>query len=338
MRPQQTERAYGPYKHRNRWRVVVIRADGGRVTGSYKSLAAAEKAIADVLAKADGRTVSAAVDLYVQHLRDRGRADTTAETVAYRLRGLLRTFDRDRLLHQLTVPVARALFDQRAADTAPETQRGELATASAFATWCLERGWMRANPFTELEPTGPRSRGKPQLRIDEARLFVTACLDEGTPAGLASALALLCAMRATEITARVVRDVDDGARVLWIERAKTRAGDRRLEVPEVLRPPLAALVAGRAGGEPLFGDVDRHWLGYHVRRLCKRAGVPVVCPHGLRGTHASLAVPEAPVEHVARALGHTGAAITRQHYLVAGAEQLGTQRAALRVLAGGRRP
>ena len=124
---------------------------------------------------------------------------------------------------------------------------------------------------------------------------------------------------------------------LHIERAKTRAGDRRLEVPEVLRPRLAALVAGRDPDAPLFGDHDRHWVGYHVRRLCRLAKVPVVCPHGLRGTQSSIAARAVPVEHVAAALGQTGPAVTRRHYLEAGAEQDGKQRAALRVITGGRR-
>jgi integrase len=144
-------------------------------------------------------------------------------------------------------------------------------------------------------------------------------------------------MRASEITNRVVRDVDDDARVLWIERAKSKAGERHLEVPEVLRPRLAALIAGRRGDEPLFPDRDRHWVGYHVRRLCRAAGVPVVCPHGLRGTQASIAVRAVPAEHVAQQLGQTGPAVTRRHYLAAGAEQDGRQRAALQVLAGGLR-
>ena len=188
----------------------------------------------------------------------------------------------------------------------------------------------------KLEVTGTRARGKAQLRIDEARRFVETALREGDARGLAAAMALLMGLRASEITNRAVRDVDDAARVLWIERAKTRAGDRRLEVPEVLRPQLAALVAGRAPDAPLFGDHDRHWVGYHVRRLCRLAKVPVVCPHGLRGTQSSIAARAVPVEHVAAALGQTGPAVTRRHYLAAGAEQDDKQRAALRVITGGR--
>ena len=63
----------------------------------------------------------------------------------------------------------------------------------------------------------------------------------------------------------------------------------------------------------------------------------MVCPHGLRGTQSSIAARAVPVEHVAAALEQTGPAVTRRHYLAAGAAQDGKQRAALRVITGGRR-
>jgi integrase len=174
---------------------------------------------------------------------------------------------------------------------------------------------------------GTRGQGRP-----EARRYIEVALAESSREGIAAAMALLMGMRASEITGRQVRDVDDGGRVLWIERAKTRRGDRHLEVPEVLRTPLLELCAGRKSTEPLFGDVDRHWVGYHVRRLCDKASVPVICPHGLRGTQASIAVQAAPIEHVAAALGQSGPAVTRRHYLASGAEQRGRGRAANSVL------
>jgi len=260
-------------------------------------------------------------------------------TIWFRLRGLLRVVERDRSLRSLTPLVARSLLTKRRTEVVADTQIGELAAASGFAAWCLRQGWLRRDPFVDLEAEGKRATGKPQLRIDEARNFLDTALAEESSAGLAAAIALLMGMRASEITSRVVRDVDDGARVLWIERAKTRRGDRHLEVPTILRARLAALVAGRGGGDPLFGDVDRHWLGYHVRRLCGVARVPVVSPHGLRGTQASIAARAVPVEHVAEALGQDPrGVVTRRHYIEAGAEQDGRQRAALRVIAGGSRP
>jgi len=281
--------------------------------------------------------VSAAVDEYIAHLRKRGLRDGSVATVAFRLRALLRTTDRDRSMRILTGPAARDLYERRCAEIAPETQRQELGVASAFASWCVKQGWIRADPFAAIEATRARARRKPQHRIDEARKFLGTALGEGSQSGLAASIALTMGLRATEVVDRAVRDVDDGARVLWIDHAKSKAGERTLEVPEMLRPRLAELVAGRKGGERLFGDVDRHWVYYHVRRLCKLAGVPVVSPHGLRGTWSSIAAEATPVDHVARALGHASAAVTRRHYLADGAERAGKQDRALRVLQGGQR-
>lgn len=337
MYDDRTERALGPYRHRRRYRVVLVGADGRRVVASFAEHATAQARVDEINAKAGGRTVSAAVDEYVEHLRARDLRPSTIATIEYRLAGLLDTAGRDRDVRSLTAAVAASLFASRACKTSADTQHGELAAASAFAAWCVKRGTLARDPFAELAPIGRRATGKPRLRIDEARQLLDACLAEAHPSGLATAIALTMGLRASEITDRVVRDADDGARVLWIERAKTRAGDRRLEVPEVLRPRLAALCAGRSGGDRLFGDVDRHWLGYHVRRLCGVAEVPVVPPHGLRGTWSSIAAEAMPVEHVARALGQVHGDVTRRHYLAAGSEQIGQQRAALRVLRGGGR-
>jgi len=95
-----------------------------------------------------------------------------------------------------------------------------------------------------------------------------------------------------------------------------------------------------SGSAGTGADHDRHWVGYHVRRLCRLcrlAKVPVVWPHGFRGTQSCIAAHAVPVEHVAAAHGQTGPAVIRRHYLAAGAEQYGKQHAALRVITGCRR-
>jgi integrase len=53
-----------------------------------------------------------------------------------------------------------------------------------------------------------------------------------------------------------------------------------------------------------------------VRKYCTLAGVPVVCPHSLRGLHSTLAVSQgASARFVADALGHGSDAITKRHYI-----------------------
>lgn len=333
-----------PQRHGHKWRVVHPDEQGRRARSTFDSEREAQQFIDDFYAAASGAfggSVAGAVDDYIKdRASDLGEKSLT--TLEYRLKGMLRTTERERPLRTITAGVAAQLLKKRGTEVVVDTLVGELVAAQGFADWCVTNRRLTTNPFSDLEVKGKRSRGKAQLRIDEARRFVAVALDEGSLGGLAAAMALLMGMRASEITGRQVRDVDDGGRVLWIDRAKTRKGDRHLEVPEVLRGPLLALCAKddgrpRDGTDALFGDVDRHWVGRHVRRLCRVAKVPEVCPHGLRGTQSSIAVQAVPVEHVAAALGQTGPAVTRRHYLSSGAEERGRGKAALKVLNGGKR-
>lgn len=332
-----TERAYGPYRERSGWRIVVVGADGRRASQTLASEITAQRLVDDINARSAGRTVKGAIEEYERHLRAAGKRDTTIDTVGHRLRALLDVKDGDRALSSLKPSAGRRLFDARALYVKPETQHGELVTAWAFAAWMIERGWIREDPFAGLVPTGPRARGKAQLRIDEARAFEAACLAENSPESIACALALLLAMRASEICDLLVRDIDDGARVVWVDGTKTEAAKRALETPEHLRSHLLELTSGKARTGRVFGDLTRRGLHYHVQRLCRTAGVPVVSPHCLRGTHGSIArAVGASVEAVAAALGHASTAVTRANYVTADAEQTARQRAAWRVLDGGR--
>jgi len=65
--------------------------------------------------------------------------------------------------------------------------------------------------------------------------------------------------------------------------------------------------------------------------------VPVVCTHGLRGTHSTIAE-EAGVspEAVAASLGHTDARTTVRHYTMPETRQGAQQERFLNVVAGGR--
>jgi integrase len=175
---------------------------------------------------------------------------------------------------------------------------------------------------------GQRNRGKKQLRIDEARKLVDLCIrkaNEGDEAAIGVLTAFLLGLRASEVTDRVVRDLDDDGRLLWIEFGKTRRSRRTLEVPALLRPYLLALAKGRAPDAQLISRTvsrrsgkkrDRYWLAHHVERLCDEAGVPLVCTQSLRGLHASVATDAGATSHVvAAALGHASPAVTHAHYI-----------------------
>lgn len=330
------DRIHGPYKHRRQWRVIEVRADGSRALVSFATEAEALKYIAAARRVAIGQTVGSAVTEYLDSLRatpGRGglvRRESTVRLAGWRLVALLRLPAEDRPLGTLTRSVARSLFERRSAEVKPDTLQGELATVDRWVRYCIDRGYLGNNPFDGLVVMGERSAGKPQLRIDEARRFLDTALAEESREGLAAALALLTGMRATEITGLLVHDLDDGGRVLWVadnavRRLKTRK-QRQLAVPSLLVPYLQALAAGKAQDARLWGDVDRHWLHYHVSRLCEKAGVPLVTPHGLRGTWATLARGVLPTDGVAATLGNLPK-VSERNYIAPGAAESADSRA-----------
>jgi integrase len=187
---------------------------------------------------------------------------------------------------------------------------------------------------------GKRRHGKPQLRIDEARRWMakaTELADAGETGAVAALMALLLGMRASEIVSRVVRDLDDDGRLLWIPETKTEAGRRTLRVPEVLRPYLRALAEGKERSARLFGGHWRDWPREWVERICAAAGVPKVSAHSMRGRHSTLAM-EAGVTGavVAASLGHENVSTTIRSYAKPEGVAAARQERALTVLAGGR--
>lgn len=232
-----------------------------------------------------------------------------------------------------------------------DTARNALAACKSFGRWCAKQGWLPSDPFAAIEPKGKRRRGKAQLGIDETRKLIDTCLAESSRASLAVATSVLLGCGASEVVQRQVRDLDDGGHVLHVTRGKNRYRVRSLEVPDGLRERLVELARGRLAASPLYGTGElgrptRYWILRHCRRLCALAGVPVVSVHGLRGTHATLALGAVSTSHsVAAALAAAGASlghapdspITASTYAAPGSVERATQRAALAVIQGGRR-
>ena len=113
-----------------------------------------------------------------------------------------------------------------------DSHRTILAAAKTFLRWCSAkpRRWISRSPVEEVQGVGKRKHGKPQLRIDEARRWVgkaTELAGRGESGAVAALVSLLMGMRAYEIVTRVVRDLDDGGRLLWIPDRRPRRGSGR---------------------------------------------------------------------------------------------------------------
>jgi integrase len=273
-----------------------------------------------------GVSVETALADYERYLLAKGCKARSVKSTFQRLRAVFE--GHERRTAALTEEEAGVIWSEYVArptrfkaPPATDTQMNVLHETRTFTRWCESKRWSRvADPFRGIEILGSRRKGKDQIdRIDDARRWLGVAIElasAGDAGALAAATALLLGMRASEVTDRLVRDIDDGGRVIVIPHAKTRAGVRRLRIPEVLRPLVAGQSTGKSPTDRLFGPkADRYWLRLAVRRICRIAKTPVVGPHGLRGTHATLAV-EAGVtgDVVAAALGHESFALTAGHY------------------------
>lgn len=325
-------RAYGPYKHGDRWRVHFVSGRGGSRTTSYETFdtwAEADRCKHAATDEAQGISVADAVRAYLDTKRAQGRSPETVSSYAARLGVLLAD-----LMKRPVRSVAKRgaeLYASVLAGRKPDSHQNLLKAGRLWAKFCIRQKWLKSNPFDDVEPVGQRTYGadKERLTTDESRQLEAWCLEHPNDIGAVLTLGYLyLGARNTELTKRDVRDVDDDGHVLWIGKTKSRAGQRKLAIPPGLSDMLLALCAGRAGDEPIFKTqkkcrMRRETARKHVLRVCALAGVSELPPQALRRTWASLAdeAGQAPLA-IARHLGHATAAaprVTEQAYMHRGA-------------------
>lgn len=269
-----------------------------------------------------GVKMSKALEEYREYLATRGNRPgrpNRPRTIETTLGRLGKVFTSEILTGELTPAIVRVLWEASKANKAVDTLLNTLAQAKTFFRWMKARGWLKhPEALNGIEVLGRRKRGKPQLTEDESKRFLECALGlgrAGDVGAVAAVTALVLGMRAGEIAERIVRDLDAGGTKLRITSAKTAAGVRTMKVPPVLQPLLKALADGKQPSDRIFGVVNRHWVLRSVKRICAAAGVPLVPAHGLRGTHARLAV-EAGIsgDVVAASLGHESFATTTASY------------------------
>lgn len=353
-RPRRGARIVGPYAHHGLWRLRAVIPGGHSVYQSYPSRAAAERdkpKLAARLGLAEATTIEEAIASWQQHMKTRGCRARTIEVAA----SAARHFLGDMGLQDITIARLKQRIDirlstptDRCGPRAVASVASELRQSKRFLAWAAERGlWRVPAGLASVRVEGPRSEGKAQLSADEARAFLREGLRlsvAGHEGALAASAVLLLGVRSRELLERCVRDLDEDGAVLWIRRhAKTARSRRRVRVPEPLRSLLREHVRDRQPQDRIFGeDFGRgrlrssSWLAAQVAELCGAAGVTVVCPHGLRGTHATLAE-EAGVspDAVAASLGHTSSEVTGRHYTLPEARQDARQTRVLRLVQGG---
>lgn len=339
-------RIIGVYPKGRRHRVVYVCEDGKREEATFESKAQANRYAARL-----EKELSAPLSLdeilaeYKMFLLAKGNRRKpckphSAEKSTMRIRYLLD----DVHVPALTIDGLQECYRRRIDSVRPDTHRRELGETKTFLRWCSKRGWlmnMRVDELLLVEPEGAMSRGsdsKPQLRIDEARLWSKSAIEMIVDHGEGPLGALLClvlGLRAGEVRRLHTRDVDDDGHVLWVDGTKSESARRRLDVPEFLRPLLLNQIR-QAKGPSLWKYKGNNWVYKWTQRICERAGIPIVCAQSMRGLHASLSR-EAGVtgHHVAKQLGHSSEQMHLLAYADAGAVKRGDQRRVFKVIQGG---
>ena len=326
---QKSARVLGPYKNGEKWRLVVL--DGGSrkamVADTHEAALALRKDLQGALKRHIARSFEECLEEYLRNLVDRGVSPDTADKVRRMLRPFLP------LAEPLTALDAERAAQMYFDETKRTKSNGEpiandshhllLRRVKHFYKWAISRRYITQNPFAEVSPIGRPKRGKQQLRIDEARKLVSVAIDRARTLDAGSTAILMqifLGLRPTEALVRVVRDLDDEGRVLWVPFGKTSNAKRRLQVPDALREVLLLHAKGKPADAPLLGNPEepfhtRDIIRYRLKLLCQQLGLPTVCPHSLRGLNATLALDAgATAQHVAAALGHASFTTTARHY------------------------
>ena len=341
---------YKPRKHGRKWRVMVRNGATGAISYcSYSTEEAAKRGFRRLRREKEARespAIPVLVNNYQATMIAKGNKKASASLTADRLARFFETCDKPAAL--IDAEDIETLFRKRMEGASADTARNTLAEVKTFFRWLVKTGQVGANPAEKVDGSmaGRRRKGKPQLRPHEAKRFLERALSEaaqGNRGSLACAMALLLGLRQSEITLRKVRDVDRFTRTLHIEEAKTEAGNRVVEIPDLLWPLLEEETRGRDAMELLFPGQDgthphlKEWATRHAKRLCRDLGLPPVCAHGLRGTHASLAQRAGVTAHlVAQQLGHTNVRVTQEHYTAPGLRESVDRKTVFGIFEGGR--
>jgi integrase len=356
-----TERILGPYPDRAGWRVIQVDAAGKRESAVFDSEAKANRYIEIVRAdlNREEHTTETAFEAYKLHLAEKGNKQESTDVTEW---AISLFFPSPMPLQLLSAKRCEKLYDELRSRPSPrtmqpvsvDTHRNVLAQTKSFLSWCVERGWLSGNPCEGIKGIGKRRpRGKSlgkegkSLRVKEARAWYKKAVelaDGGDEGAIAALVAMLLGMRASEITSRLVSDLDEDEApgdLLWIPCSKTPAGRRTLEVPAVLRPLLVELTEGKAPASHLFETEEgkahwRDWIIKNVRRICDLAKVPRVTAHAMRGLLATLTAERGLAGHlIAATLGHEDERTTMNAYAAPGAAAAGANRRGLVILNGG---
>jgi integrase len=327
--PAKRMNVFGPYPAGSRWR-LLFRENGRQQAVPFDTREQAEAAKERMLSSLDEvacKTICEAVEEFVAAKLESGCLPETAKASQERLLFLPMSAPLSSITRERAEQLYRGEIDKQ---LSVSTHHYRLRMARSFFTFCVERRYVTTNPFKEIRAIGRPKVGKLQLRRDEAKQLSNVLLEhahKGDCYALALTVQLLFGLRSAEMLSLRKRDLDADGTMLVVEGTKTCNARRTLSIESpIVRELLARRVASLTPESFIFGRkgatkrLSNTILFKNLHRFCALAGVPLVCPHSLRGLHSSLAVEGGMTSAaVAAALGHGSDAITLKHYIAPGA-------------------
>lgn len=354
-------RVLGPYYIASRkhtpWRLITIhdpiaeRASDRQAASHYPTQEAALAEKRKIEDRICNVTIGRAIDEYEVYLTDK-------ETIGYHetIRRLRLFFpDLDMLVGRVTVEKGKRWYDAFRARKRRDKQpisvsyhRAALINARSLLTFCVEQRWIPSNPLAAVKGLGKRNKGKHKPTGNELRtwfVFVWARVERGDKAAIAVTLQLALALRSSDLTRRLVRDIDLDGTQLNVDDGKTEESNEPRLIPDELQEPVRKLVAGRNPMEPLFKSEKRadghhtdHWLWQAQERFCRLAGVPHFCPHALKGVSGTIVAKRGALGNlVMDHLSHKKKSTTFGHYVDREIVEQAQAEKAFRLIAGGKR-
>lgn len=266
----------------------------------------------EALAPAPTRTVASAIKVYLEDAKRRKLRPSTMRSYERTFEALSDAFGKQST-EDLTVDALRQY--QEARPVMPRTQRKEIEHLRAFCAFCVERGWLTANPAKKLKPPRAESPGTLPFTAAEIDKLLTAC---DTQRARALLLTLLYSGLRISDVADLKRAALHASGHLTLRTTKTNVPvkvllheDARQALAKLpsYRDPTYFFRSGVGGLRAAAGSLQRT-----VARIGKRAGVHAH-PHRFRDTFAvELLTEGADIRTVQMLLGHESVRTTEKHY------------------------
>lgn len=198
----------------------------------------------------------------------------------------------------------------------------------------IEDGLLLTNPARKVVLKGKEPRDKKQKFLSEKEvkaLIAHLSLDAEISWDWLFYLLLKTGMRFSEALALTPADFDFHNKTVNITKTwnykktsggflptKNSSSVRKIAIDRATNQHFRKLTRRIANEQPIFAQhkISNATINIRLRKLCEKAGVPVISLHGCRHTHASLLIyAGVSIASVAKRLGHSSIATTQQTYL-----------------------